>query len=72
MNRTLIETAIRNVLRIVGAVVAARGYAESADIEVIIGVIAVLAGEAWSFHEKHQRQLSDGQKPTKPPEEKAS
>lgn len=60
MNRTLVETAIRNILRIVGAAVAARGYAASADIEVLIGVLAVLAGEAWSFYEKRNRHLSDG------------
>lgn len=73
MNRTLVETAIRNVLRIVGAAVAARGYAASADVEVIVGVLAVAAGEAWSFYEKHQRTVSDGTPqppPPQPPEAK--
>jgi len=64
MNRTLVETAIRNVLRIVGAAIAAKGYAQSADLEVLIGVLAVIAGEAWSFYEKRNRIPDDTTKTT--------
>lgn len=68
MNRVLIETLVRNLVRIVGTAIATKGYASDGDVEFWGGLVVVVSGEAWSFYEKHKR-LSDGtQPPTKPPE----
>lgn len=60
MNRIIVETVVRNGLRIFGAWLATKGVSGGSDFEALTGALVVVAGEAWSFWEKRHAIKGNG------------
>ncbi len=47
---------VRHLLSFVGGLVAARGWADAATVEALVGVLVALAGTVWSYHAPEKRR----------------
>lgn len=52
MNITIVNAFLRHLLTAVGGIAVAKGYADSATIETVVGALLTLIGFGWSFWDK--------------------
>jgi flagellar motor component MotA len=58
MNSDQISGLVRHLITVVGGIFITKGYADSAQIEIIAGAVAALFAIVWSHRSKRVKQES--------------
>jgi uncharacterized MnhB-related membrane protein len=56
-NVWIAQGVLRDVLKVVGTLLAANGVADAQQVEAVVGGVLTVAGFVWSIYDKQKRKV---------------